>query len=1665
MIHCTVRSLLRRCTLTACQAVALLGAASAHAAEGVLTIVAQARATYVGSVDGRSEQAGSNIVRAMSPEVDASMAFYRDDQYQQQTLTTVTGHRLFPLVRASGCNADPLRADTLTVQLRAVRSGQSGAYTAIETAPNTGVFVLQQPLTNRDWRASARAIAGAFDVMPGDVIEATASDCKGGTLNAKLRLDSRAFIFDTSTGQPLAGVRVWLIDVSGDGNGGRAGGAAAVYGPDGVTPMPNVVMSDADGGYSFPFLLPSQYRLMVAPPTDYAYPSSRTADLAAGWSGSFPVDAASYGAVFRVTAATDNAVVNLPLDPIPGALLVQKMASRNTVEIAETLEYAVSVKNTGQAALSQVRLLDTLPLGFRYVPGSTRIDGRAAADPTGGAGPRLTWTLAGALQGAAEHTVRYRVRVGTGALQGDGVNRAQAVADGAADVRSNIATAKVKVEAGVFADRAIVLGTVFADCNANGLKDEGEPGVPGVRLWLEDGTSVTTDGAGRYSLYGLTPRTHVLKLDPVTLPTGALPLAISQRHAGDGASRFVDPRAGELQRADFALGGCSDAMRAQIAERVQAARAQAGEITGALRASLTPTATAAAQDLRALPASGRIGDKAGDVDAALPVAAAPAGPVVPLQSDADGDTTLPRFLRVTDGQVMAATDSTLRVIGHLGAVMSLRVNGEPVGDERVGERAESAAEQTETRTYIGLPLRAGDNRLTLQERDAFGQLRATRELTVRLAGTLARIVIEAPARVDAGASVPVHLRLEDARGLAVDARLPVTLNLAPGRWATPDLDPRTPELQTFIEGGEAVLQWQAPDVPGEARLQVASDGIAADARVAIVAALRPLMAVGVVDAAFNLRRLKRSQVQSASSADGFEEQLRVFSTGDTGQADTRAAMFLKGKVRGDALLTVAYDSDKRTRERLFRDIQPDAFYPVYGDSSERGFDAQSTGRLYVRIDRGQSSLLYGDFTTQSDDPTRQLGTYQRSLNGIKEHLQVGGLNANVWASRDSTRQQIVELRANGTSGPFALAGNVAANSEKVEILVRDRNQPALIVRTLAMTRFADYELEPVTGRLLMRAPVASLDADLNPLSIRVTYEVEQGGAAFWVAGADAQWQATEALQVGGTLVRDWNPLATMQMGSVNARYQVAERTVLSAEVARIERGPALDGGGDGAAAHSGDAQRVALTHEGKQLKGRVYAARSDVGFDNRSAQINSGRSEGGAQGTYRLDERTRLTGEALSSGDLANHSRRNGVLVGVERSFEGGSKVELGARHVQQHGATADAGAAGQTTTTLRAKASMPVPGLPTASVFVEGEQDVRDSSKRLVAVGGDYQLAGRGRLYARHELISSLTGPYALDATQRRNTTVVGLDMGTGLAGGEGRVFSEYRGREAFSGRETEAAIGLRNQWLLSPGLRVNASLERVQALAGAPGDGKASNDSAAVTGAIEYTADPRWKGSARLELRESAGSTGVLSTLGLAVKLDERWTLLGKNVLAGTIAHGTGTGRWQERLQLGAAYRDDAQRFNALGRYEYKDERGGVTDADSRRAHIVSLHAERQVGRGLEVTGRYAAKLLTEVVAGLRSRTVAQLASGRVTQDIGDRWDVGVNASVMGDARLRSRQTAVGAEVGYRVQDNMWASAGVNLRGFKDRDLSGDDATARGVYVRLRFKFDERLFARMSS
>ena len=83
-----------------------------------------------------------------------------------------------------------------------------------------------------------------------------------------------------------------------------------------------------------------------------------------------------------------------------------------------------------------------------------------------------------------------------------------------------------------------------------------EPGIPGVRFYLNDGTSLISDVEGKYSYCGLSPQTHVLKVDGSTLPKGAILTTSSNRNAGDANSIFVDAKRGELVRADFIEGSC-----------------------------------------------------------------------------------------------------------------------------------------------------------------------------------------------------------------------------------------------------------------------------------------------------------------------------------------------------------------------------------------------------------------------------------------------------------------------------------------------------------------------------------------------------------------------------------------------------------------------------------------------------------------------------------------------------------------------------------------------------------------------------------------------------------------------------------------------------------------------------------------------------------------------------------------------------------------------------------------------------------------------------------------------------------------------------------------------------------------------------------------------------
>jgi hypothetical protein len=90
---------------------------------------------------------------------------------------------------------------------------------------------------------------------------------------------------------------------------------------------------------------------------------------------------------------------------------------------------------------------------------------------------------------------------------------------------------------------------------------------------MSDGTTLLSDSEGKYSVCGVPPRSHVFKVDPLTLPRGSRLTTSSNRNLADAGSLWLDLKNGELHRADFIEGSCSNT----VLEQVKARRAQ-GEV-------------------------------------------------------------------------------------------------------------------------------------------------------------------------------------------------------------------------------------------------------------------------------------------------------------------------------------------------------------------------------------------------------------------------------------------------------------------------------------------------------------------------------------------------------------------------------------------------------------------------------------------------------------------------------------------------------------------------------------------------------------------------------------------------------------------------------------------------------------------------------------------------------------------------------------------------------------------------------------------------------------------------------------------------------------------------------------------------------------------------------
>jgi outer membrane protein OmpA-like peptidoglycan-associated protein len=239
--------------------------------------------------------------------------------------------------------------------------------------------------------------------------------------------------------------------------------------------------------------------------------------------------------------AADVGVTNLD-DDTSFAVDLRLSPERDRVESGQPVRYTLEIRNRLSVALPNFEVQHELPPRFGYLPGTSTRDGLPIADPSGTRVQRFTLNTLAAftdLNGDGQAgpgepgylTLSWVLVPGASATPGTYLNAAVAFAGCSTCEVSNRAEATVHVAEDAFLARGTVVGRVFEDSDRDGLQSQGEKGLAGAVVILDDGTSVGTDAEGRFHVPDVDPGPRVVKLDlgrlglPATATTETSPVA------------------------------------------------------------------------------------------------------------------------------------------------------------------------------------------------------------------------------------------------------------------------------------------------------------------------------------------------------------------------------------------------------------------------------------------------------------------------------------------------------------------------------------------------------------------------------------------------------------------------------------------------------------------------------------------------------------------------------------------------------------------------------------------------------------------------------------------------------------------------------------------------------------------------------------------------------------------------------------------------------------------------------------------------------------------------------------------------------------------------------------------------------------------------------------
>jgi hypothetical protein len=172
----------------------------------------------------------------------------------------------------------------------------------------------------------------------------------------------------------------------------------------------------------------------------------------------------------------------------------------------------------------------------------------------------------------------------------------------------------------------------------------------------------------------------------------------------------------------------------------------------------------------------------------------------------------------------------------------------------------------------------------------------------------------------------------------------------------------------------------------------------------------------------------------------------------------------------------------KSPDQLFRRMDPDYYYPTFGDDATVEEMAPSMGKFFVRLGKDDDYGQWGNFKIAYMN--NELAQVDRGLYGANLHYQSDAttefgerrLAVDGFAAEPGTIASREEFRGTGGSLYFLQRQDILAGSERVRIELRDKVS-GVVTGVLNLTPAMDYDIDYLQGRILLAEPLASTAAD------------------------------------------------------------------------------------------------------------------------------------------------------------------------------------------------------------------------------------------------------------------------------------------------------------------------------------------------------------------------------------------------------------------------------------------------------------------------------------------------------------------------------------------------------------------------------------------------------------